>query len=338
MVERIRARKQEGGGGNYFSAPKTSIQFIPTGCKTLDLALGGGWAEARIANIVGDKSTGKTLLAIEACANFANKYPKGMIRYREAESAFDRPYAGALGMPLNRIDFGDGQLETVEDFFEDLTKTIDGAKGPELYILDSLDALSDRAEMGRDMDAGSYGAEKAKKLSQLFRRLVRKLSASSVTVIIISQIRDKMNAMAFAKKTTRAGGRALDFYASQVLFLSQTGTLSKVVSGIKRPIGIAVQGKVEKNKVALPMREAHFNLLFGYGIDDAMACLEWLKECKSLKEINVAEKGIGTYCASLMRIEHAEYVKTMKTIHEIVERRWYEIERSFMPTKRKYGG
>src|ERR1019366_3976564 len=90
-------------GGNYFSSPKTGIEFISSGCHNLDLALGGGWAEGRVSNIVGDKSTGKSLLAIEACANFAIKYPKGTIRYREAEAAFDRPYAEALGMPVDHV-------------------------------------------------------------------------------------------------------------------------------------------------------------------------------------------------------------------------------------------
>ena len=69
-------------GGNYFSSPKTNIKFIKSGCKTLDCVLGGGWALGRIANIVGDKSTGKTLQAIEACATFAKDYPTGKIWYR----------------------------------------------------------------------------------------------------------------------------------------------------------------------------------------------------------------------------------------------------------------
>src|SRR4051812_12321005 len=100
---------------------KQSVVCFPTGCCLLDRVLGGGWPEGRIVNIVGDSSTGKTLQAIEAAANFAFKYPSGLIRYREAEEAFDRPYAKSLGMPLKRVDFGEGfDVDTVEDFYNDV--------------------------------------------------------------------------------------------------------------------------------------------------------------------------------------------------------------------------
>src|ERR1700679_3730374 len=121
-MKRIRVKNTE--GGNYFAAPKTSIEFISSGSKTLDLALGGGWAEGRIANVIGDRSSGKTLLMIEASANFIKKHPNGRIKYREAEAAFDIPYAQALNMPIESVDFGNGLFETIEDLFEDLTATL----------------------------------------------------------------------------------------------------------------------------------------------------------------------------------------------------------------------
>ena len=123
---RAKDRAANGGGGNYFLAPKTDVAFVSSGCHLLNLALGGGWAENRIANIVGDKSSGKTLLAIEACSNFAIKHKKGKIRYRECEAAFSNDYARAIGMPVERVDFGADPIDTVEDLFEDLTKVIEG--------------------------------------------------------------------------------------------------------------------------------------------------------------------------------------------------------------------
>lgn len=303
------------GGGSYFSKPNTSIEFISTGCKNLDLALGGGWAEGRIANIVGDKSSGKTLQCIEASANFAMKYPKATVRYREAEAAFDESYAEALGMPISRIDFGDKPLETVEDLFEDLNHYCSKAKGPELYICDSLDALSDRAEMGRDINEGTYGAAKAKQLSQMFRRLTQQMNRSGMTLIIVSQIRDKMNVM-YGKKVARTGGRALDFYASQVVYLQQIKTLSKTIKKVKRPIGIQIKAKVEKNKVSLPFREAEFPIIFGYGVDDKQACIDWMKS-------------VGTPFKVDTQL-------SLQQMHQRVERRWFEIETQFLPTTKKY--
>lgn len=338
MVARERLRERVTGGGSYFAAPKSNLEFIPTGSKLLDLCLGGGWAEERVANIVGDKSTGKTLLCIEACANFLRKYPNGLLYYREAEAAFDREYAAALGMPVKSVVFGE-PLETVEDLFEDLVKVIEYAtrlKRKALYILDSLDALSDRAELDRDMDEGTYGANKAKNLSQLFRRLVRKLAGAGVTVIIVSQIRSKIGDFGFGRKTTRSGGKALDFYASQVVYLQHVGQIPQTISGIKRIIGIEIKFMCDKNKISLPFRGGGFNIMFGYGIDDSASCVEWLKEAKGLKLLRLPEKEIKPYLVELQAMNDNSYRAELKDIHAAVETKWYEIETTFLPKRRKY--
>jgi recombination protein RecA len=316
---RVKVAKEDSppkkSGGLYFGSPKTDVQFISSGCKTFDLALGGGWARRRISNIVGDKAAGKTLCAIEACANFAMQEPKGKIRYREAESAFDENYAAALGLPVERIDFGD-PVNTIEDVFQDLEKVIEGAKGdPELYIIDSLDSLSDEEEMERDISEGTYGMRKAKKLSELFRRQVRGLAEKDIHLMVISQIRDNVNAGMFAKKHTRTGGKALDFYASQIAWLTQIEKVKKTINKQTRVIGTWVKMVVEKNKVGLPYREAEFQILFGYGIEDRAACLEYLKQAG----IEVAKDN------------------TLAELHKAVEAHWWEVENSFLTKEPKYG-
>jgi recombination protein RecA len=318
-------------GGNYFASPKRNIQFIKSGSKLLDLALGGGWAEKRIINIVGNKSTGKTLLAIEACTNFARKYPKGRIRYRECESAFDEDYAKALSMPIDRVDF-DVQLETVEDMYKDLDKVIKKAANEELYIVDSLDALSDMDELERDFDKSSYGTGKAKNMSKMFRMLTSQMAENKVTLIIISQVRDKVGVI-YGKKTTRGGGRALDFYSSQVAFLSEVQKTSRTFSNIKRVTGLTIKATVEKNKVSLPFRQAEFNIQFGYGIDDVEACLNWLKEAGRLSDYNKGSpKEIMSYLA---KSDDSAYWKEVRLLHMVTEKAWYDIEKHFLPTRRK---
>ena len=325
------------GGGMYFAAPKDKIGFISSGCTLLDLALGGGWAEARIGNIIGDKSTGKTLECIEASANFALRYPKAKIRYRESEAAFDKAYASALGMPVDRIDFGD-PIETVEDLFEDLQRIIAGAKQKEFVIVDSLDALSDRSEMEREIDEGSYGANKAKKMSELFRRLNGTMSRKDVTLLIVSQVRDKIGAM-FGAKHTRTGGRALDFYASQVLMLAHIARLTKTVSGLKRATGVKVLAKCDKNKISLPFREAEFQIHFGYGINDAQACIDFLKSTKAFKpkDFGMTDKESTNFLPILLDLSRKEADETMGLLRKATTSKWYEIERTLMPARTKYG-
>jgi RecA/RadA recombinase len=227
----------------------------------------------------------------------------------------------------------DDPLETVEELFRELDDLCNRKHTqPLLYIVDSLDALSDTAEMKLDIDKGSYGAAKAKLLSKLFRQLVRKLASTNITVIVVSQIRDKMNAMPFGKKWTRAGGHAMDFYASHVVYLAQIGMIIKNIKGIKRSVGVRIKANVDKNKVSLPYRNAEFPILFGYGVDDMAASLEWLKVIKELKQVGypaLSDKDIRLEARRATPDDVAE-------VQAYVHKRWYEIEQSFVPARRKY--
>ena len=309
--ERVRLRppSEESAGGLYFSSEKKNYQFISSGCTVLDCVLGGGWSLGHIANIVGDKSSGKTLLAMEAIANFFLAYDNGWVRYVEAEAAFDADYANALGIPMDRVEMVN-TLDTVEAVFEDLNGL--SRKTPGLYIIDSLDALSDEAEMGRGINEGSFGAFKAKKLSELFRRLVRKLGRQKICVLVISQVRDNIG-VSFGEKHSRSGGKAMDFYASQILWLAHLKTVKRTISKIERPTGIMVRARCKKNKIGLPLRQCEFSVRFGYGIEDVECSTEFLQTV-----------GKAT-------------PKSPEALREAVIREWFNVERKFLPEKQKYG-
>jgi recombination protein RecA len=307
MIDRVQLQRK---GAGYFAGPQPGVTFVSSGCTPFDCALGGGWATDRIINIIGDESTGKTLLCIEMCANFARQFPKGKIFYRELESAFDEQYAGALGMPLERIDFGSNDIETVEDMFADMLAVLKKLKGPGLYICDSLDSLSDEAELKRAINKGSFGAAKAKKMSELFRQLVREMQRKHLTVVIVSQTRDKIGVM-FGEKKTTSGGNALKFYSSQRVMLSQVSKIVKPVKKIKYVTGILIRARVIKNKVGVPYKQVQFPIKFGYGIDDKRACTDWLE----LTGQKVTEGNLPA----------------------LVKKRWYEIDAKMLPTERKYG-
>lgn len=324
---------------NYFaSGTDKDLEFISTGCSILDSVLGGGYVLGRITNLVGDKSSGKTLLAIEACANFALQYPDGFIRYAEAEAAFDERYAEALGMPIARVEFASNIL-TIEDFFEDLEKVMDKlADRPCVYVIDSLDALSDRAEQARKIDDGSYGMTKQKKLGELFRRLVQRIEKSRIFLLVISQIRDKIG-VSFGETKTRSGGKSLDFYASQVIWLSEIEKMKRTIDKVDRVTGVRVRARCKKNKIGLPFRECEFPILFGYGVDDLTAAAEWLIDVnreERLAEIGLSKAGYKVRIGNIRGKGGEEAQQLRQQLKAAVIQEWCAIETKFLPASRKY--
>lgn len=321
---------------NYFK-PDTKIDFTSTGCTTFDCALGGGWPGGRIINLVGDKSTSKSSLATEAVINFLRQYPEGLAFYRETEAAFLLSYAEGMGLPLDKVDFGDPDkpVTTVEEFARDLGTFVGkclAAKVPGIYVLDSLDALSDEAEMERDIGEGSYGTKKAAKLSELFRTCTRKLEQANVLLFVVSQVRENINAM-FGEKYRRSGGKALDFYSTIVVWLAHLKTLKRSIKNVERPYGIMVGVKVKKNKVSMPHRECSFPFIFGYGIDDLKASCEWLKAVGRLEGLGLGDIDINKFIDKLSDEEYFDY---QQKAAELVKKVWAEIEENFLPTRKKY--
>lgn len=321
---------------SYFVSDKPAINFISTGCAVLDCALGGGYAVGRMTNIVGDKSTAKTALATEAMTNFLLKHPDSTAVYRETEAAFDTGYAAAMGLPIDKVDFGsaDKPVMTFEDFARDFDSYLDTQikhKKPGIYVLDSLDALSDEAEMERDVGEATYGMAKAKMLSEFFRKTARRIEQSQVLLIVVSQVRENIG-VTFGEKYRRSGGKALDFYASQIVWLSAVKSLKRTINKVERTHGVMILAKVKKNKVGLPFREASFDFLFGFGVDDIGASVRWLNEVGAF-DFDVTPK---EYLASLEKMTDAEYNKERHLLARAVKAAWAEVETGFLPKRRKY--
>lgn len=322
---RKRVVLQEQPSGLY--TPKASAPVIVSGCTVLDCALGGGWAQHRVINVVGDRSTGKTLLAIEAAANFARL--GGKIDYLEFESAFDRDYAKVVGFP-DDAELRD-DLHTVEDldrYFAQLES------GERLVVVDSLDALTDEKETKDEIGQHGYGALKPKLLSEMFRRRIRELKKKGVTVFIISQVRENIG-VTYGSSKTRSGGKALDFYASQIVWLREVGKIKKTVSGIERVIGIEVGAKVTKNKIGPAYREAVFDLLFNYGVDDINTNIQWLFKAapRALHNCGVPLPTRGAPPRDLSRLADRALAASLT---QAVHQQWEQVEAAFAPIARKY--
>jgi len=346
--EKVAAVEEKSSADNransYFVSEKTNLQFVSSGCTVLDCSIGGGYVLGRMVNLVGDKSTAKTGLSTEALINFKMAYPQGYAAYRETEGAYDVDYAAAMGLPVDEVDFGNQEepIDTVEKFEKDFRAFIDKCMSdnvPGIYVLDSFDSLSDEAEMKADISDGSYNMVKQKKIGIMFRKLNKRIEKSKVLLIIVSQVRENINAM-FGEKYRRSGGKALDFYASQIIWLAPTGTLKKTVKKVERPYGISIKSKCKKNKVSVPFREAEFDFLFGYGVDDIGASINWLYNVGRLKDADIGSANSKGDCKklaeSIRNMDGKERRRLVKRLNATVKQVWREIETGFLPPRGKY--
>ncbi len=267
----------------------------------LNLGLTGhpfrGWPLGRMSNVVGDKSTGKTLVAVEAAGMLLARPPKGItkpeVHYIEGEAAFDLEYARRLGMPVDEIKFE--EMDTIEQFFkylESVCRKHDAKRGV-LVILDSVDSLTTQDELDTNIDEGTYGTSKSKQIGQTFRRLTRQLGAANVHLMLISQIRENISSLPFAPKWRRNGGKALDFYASHIVWLHERTKYK--IKRLELTYGIGVEANVTKNKVARPFRKVAFPILFDYGLDDIYSMLDFLAQQRITKSLRIVREKGGFY-------------------------------------------
>ncbi len=279
-----------------------SVETVPTGSLSLDIALGlGGVPKGRIIEVYGPESSGKTTVTLHMIAEVQKR--GGIAGFIDAEHALDPVYAKNIGVDIDELyisqpDSGDQALEIAE------TMVRSGAM--DIIVIDSVAALVPRQEIEGDMGDSHVGLQ-ARLMSQALRKLTPVISKSNCVVVFINQLREKVGVM-FGNPETTTGGRALKFYASVRMDVRRIETLKQ--NG--EMVGNRTRIKIVKNKIAPPFKEAEFDIMFGKGISkegdilDLAASIDVVNKSGAWYAYNGDKIGQGRENAKIYLAAHPE--------------------------------
>lgn len=324
------------GGSDDVPSSVNHDELVPTGSTLLNCALSdwpyGGYGLGRLVNLVGDSSSGKSLLALTCLAEMScyQRFDQYRFIYDEPEAALAFNLKHLFSYDIAERIATDVVSNTIQDFYANLLKAI--KKGdPFIYVLDSLDSVSSIEEMKRadkiagdteDKDKGSYKMEKQKLISEILRVTCREIKDKEAVVIIVSQTRDNVG-MGYNPKT-RSGGSALKFYSSHEIWLS----IKEKIKRSDREIGVGTEAKVSKNKLTGKVRKVPMSIYYDYGVDDISENVDFLVDAgrwpKSKNTVEAPDFNLSGTRASVVKSIEIKYLG--KELQRLVGEEWMKIE------------
>ena len=288
---------------------KMNVEVVPTGCLSLDLALGlGGIPKGRIIEVYGPESSGKTTVALHMVAEVQKA--GGIAGFIDAEHALDPVYAKAIGVNIDELYIS--QPDSGEQALE-ITETMVRSGAVDIVIVDSVAALVPKAEIDGDMGDSHVGLQ-ARLMSQALRKLTSVISKTNCIVVFINQLREKIGIM-FGNPETTTGGRALKFYASMRLDVRRADSIKRG----DETIGNRTKVKIVKNKVAPPFKIAEFDIMYGEGISiagdvlDTATAMKFIDKAGSWYSYEGERIGQGRENVKEFLVSHPEILETLKT-------------------------
>ncbi len=360
VMDRIEMAKAKLAKQTKPDVPFTDEDLLSSGSTLLNLSVSGSvdglYCKGRYTYVVGDSQSGKTWLVLtalaEACGNQA--FDEYRLIYDDAEDGalmklekfFGKSVVERIEPPAWDENNEEKHSETIEDFYYHLDDAHEEGK-PFIYVLDSMDSLTTTAEDKKfeekkkaarglkSKEAGTYGVDKAKANSQHLRRARARLKATDSILIIISQTRDNINPISFETKT-RAGGKALKFYAHVEFWTSTVKKIKKTVKGIKVQSGQKMRCRIKKNRMSGNHSDVDVTIIRNYGVDDICDNIDYLIDNKiwSLQKQSIVANEFDFKGSRDKLIKHIEENSLEHDLADIVSDAWHEFQLAAQP-KRK---
>lgn len=299
-------------------APTNVEGWISSGATMLDIAISnrpyGGFPVGRIIEVTGLEQSGKSLLCAHALAETQKLGGVGVLI--DTETAVSMEFFDAIGLNMSKLIYA--PVDTIEQIFELIESIIETVRQkdkdiPVTIVVDSVAGATTERELQGGYDKDGYATDKAIIIGKAMRKITNMIGRQKITLIFTNQLRQKLNAMAFADPWTTSGGKALAFHASVRLRLKGMGSIKAKVNGKEVVVGVKVRAQVIKNRLGPPLRSADFDIFFDRGIDNYSAWLSLMKENSLIKQSGAWYTYIDIDTGEEIKFQSKDFAEILET-------------------------